>query len=551
MRPRLAALLCGSLCIAACRPRSSSPTGTGTPTGTGPATGTVANSSRSDEPAAPPGTFRFSPRPNRASEIHWRVWSPAVFERARAEHKPVLLSLAAVWCHWCHVLDETTLSDPRVLALLDRDFIAVRVDADQRPDIEQRYILGGWPTVAFLDEEGEILDGGTYVPPDQFVAMAEEAKRKLGLPRGTPGRTRPPSELDATRPGALDAVVEGVARSLAQAADLEHGGFGRAPKFPSGEAVRLLLDVGETDLARRALDAMLKLEDPVEGGFYRYATRADWTAPHFEKMLYGQADLLAACAHAARLLGDEKYAAVARRAVAYVRRTLTAPDGSFYASQDADEAYSALDSAAARRGRPAPFVDRTLLVDRNGRMIDALVSAARDLDDPTLLDDAHRAATVLATLTDASGAFYHARRAPLPDGKPSAPELSGLLADQAWGALALAEVAAARRETVPAEERRALDYAGKALADPRGGYFDVPATTGAAGAATAPGPLRRRDKPFEANAAMARALLVAGDQGAARRTLGAFAGSYPLFGTEAASFARVVAALESSGRAAK
>src|SRR5947207_8685895 len=109
---------------------------------------------RTHRPAAPvesAGVFRFSPRPNRAAEIHWRTWSQAAFDEARATKRPVLLSLAAVWCHWCHVLDETTLSDPRVIERLDREFVPVRVDADQRPDVEQRYILGGWPTVAFLD----------------------------------------------------------------------------------------------------------------------------------------------------------------------------------------------------------------------------------------------------------------------------------------------------------------------------------------------------------------------------------------------------------------
>ena len=510
------------------------------------------------EAEPPPGSFRFSPRPNRAAEIRWRVWSPTAFERARAEHKPVLLSLAAVWCHWCHVLDETTLSDPRVIALLNRDFIAVRADADQRPDVEQRYILGGWPTVAFLDEDGEILDGGTYVPTENFLAMAEGAKKKYATPRSTPGRTRPPQEFDPTHPGALDPVVEGVTRSLEQAADLSHGGFGRGQKFPSGEAVRLLLEVGETDLARRALDGMLRLEDPVEGGFYRYATRPDWTAPHYEKMLYVEADLIAACAHAARVLGDDKYAAAARRAIAYVRRTLTAPDGSFYASQDADEAYFALDEAA-RRTRAAPYVDRTLLVDRNARMIDALISASRDLADPTLVETAARAATVLASLRDESGALFHDRRAPTaPDGPaastpidaapatamkraapPAAPrgELAGLLADQAWGALALIEVAKGRGEPASAVAKAVLARAQAALADPRGGFFDEPLPD-----ARAPGRLRHRDKPFEANAAMARALLAAGDRDGARRTLAAFAGSYPLFGTEAALYARAVLA---------
>src|SRR5438034_10066155 len=119
---------------------------------------------------APDTKFHFSPHANRAHEIKWREWGEDAFREAKETGKPVLLSLAAVWCHWCHVLDETTLSDARVIERLNREFIPVRVDADQRPDVEQRYLLGGWPTVAFLDAGGEILDGGTYLPPDAFLS---------------------------------------------------------------------------------------------------------------------------------------------------------------------------------------------------------------------------------------------------------------------------------------------------------------------------------------------------------------------------------------------
>jgi hypothetical protein len=107
----------------------------------------------------PTAQFRFSPRPNHAAEIHWRAWDKGVF----GGKKPIFLSLSAIWCHWCHVLDETALSDPRVITRLNRDFIPVRVDADQHPDVERRYILGGWPTVAVLTPDGDIVDGATYL----------------------------------------------------------------------------------------------------------------------------------------------------------------------------------------------------------------------------------------------------------------------------------------------------------------------------------------------------------------------------------------------------
>src|SRR4051794_37127999 len=113
----------------------------------------------------------FSPRPNRAHEIPWMEWGPEVFERSRAEDKPVLLGLSAVWCHWCHVMDETTYSDQRVIDLVTTRFIPVRVDNDTRPDVNLRHNMGGWPTTAFLDSDGEVLVGLTYNPPDRMVEL--------------------------------------------------------------------------------------------------------------------------------------------------------------------------------------------------------------------------------------------------------------------------------------------------------------------------------------------------------------------------------------------
>ncbi len=124
----------------------------------------------------------FSPRPNRADQIPWMEWGPEVFERAQAEDKPVLLGISAVWCHWCHVMDETTYSDQRVIDLVSSRFVPVRVDNDTRPDVNARYNMGGWPTTAFLDPEGEMLAGLTYIPPDRMVEMLQPGQR--GVARG-------------------------------------------------------------------------------------------------------------------------------------------------------------------------------------------------------------------------------------------------------------------------------------------------------------------------------------------------------------------------------
>ena len=119
--------------------------------------------------AASESEFHFSPRPNRAAEINWHRWSPEAFEEARAANKPILLSISAVWCHWCHVMDETTYSHAGVIDLINREYVPIRVDNDVRPDINQRYNMGGWPTTAFLTTSGDILTGATYLPPDQMT----------------------------------------------------------------------------------------------------------------------------------------------------------------------------------------------------------------------------------------------------------------------------------------------------------------------------------------------------------------------------------------------
>ena len=134
--------------------------------------------------SADPGSdLRFSPRTNRAHEIAWQAWSHEAFDEARRAGKPVLLAISAVWCHWCHVMDETTYSDPRVMAAIAEGYVAVRVDNDRRPDVNRRYNMGGWPTVAFLTPDGEVLTGATYLPPDQLLDVLERVREYYAQPR--------------------------------------------------------------------------------------------------------------------------------------------------------------------------------------------------------------------------------------------------------------------------------------------------------------------------------------------------------------------------------
>jgi uncharacterized protein YyaL (SSP411 family) len=450
-------------------------------------------------PAAPATAtpFRFSPRPNRAREIHWRAFGAEAFATARATHRPLLLSLSAIWCHWCHVMDETTFSDARVITLLNERFVPLRVDADQHPDVERRYLLGGWPTVAVLTPTGEIVDGGTYLAPDRFLALADAAARTFATGGSALAAqlARFPHGDDAPAPHAPTpdpTLVESTLHALTSSADLQFGGFGAGQKFPDAPAVRLLLVVGERDLARQTLDGILHLEDPVVGGFFRYAMQRDWTHPHYEKLLATNAELLALFARAARLLDEPRYHAAALRTAGWLRATLyDEHSGALWASQDADERYYSLD-AAARSHTPAPYIDRTLLADRACLAIAALASAAHDLDRPELLR------------------FARAATRALPSPLMHAPAVPAQLADYAecsLAALALGDVARAR----------ALVAAAAPLAAPDGAYYD-----------TLPRPpLTTRRRPAVENARLATALTRFGERAQARRILAAVAAPIP------------------------
>jgi uncharacterized protein YyaL (SSP411 family) len=194
-------------------------------------------------------TFRFSPRPNRAVEINWRSWGAASFAEAGASDRPILLCLTAVWCHWCHQMDETTYSDPDLIQFINEHFTAIRVDADQYPHVQERYITGGWPTNAFLTPTGEVLWSGTYIEPQQFAAVAEGVRSAWSDRRSefAVEIERRRKALDAAR-GRVNAVgivrreaADDVWSAIVESFDARNGGFGTEPKYPAPEAVELLV----------------------------------------------------------------------------------------------------------------------------------------------------------------------------------------------------------------------------------------------------------------------------------------------------------------------
>lgn len=335
-----------------------------------------------------------------ATGIRWNEWEPGALARAGAEGKLIFLDIGATWCHWCHVLDGTSLADPRVVRMLNDDYVPIRVDTDRRPDINDRYNQGGWPTTAVLFPDGRLLTGATYLPPDALAGLLEKCRdfyrrdrERVDAYLRTAGEfpveeaTERAGAPDAPRPEDLPLVKHAV---LAQY-DPDHPGFFREPKFPVTEILAFLRDAwvaegnheaGETLLAVLRRMAESDLPDRVEGGFFRYATRRDWTVPHYEKMLADNAELLSLYASAYELTAEEPFASSVRDILRFLLTKLHDPaTGAFFGSQDADETYYPLPEEE-RALRAAPSVDRTIFSEYNGKAVSGLVAAHRAFGAP-------------------------------------------------------------------------------------------------------------------------------------------------------------------------
>ncbi len=300
--------------------------------------------------------------------VEWYPWGEEAFARARREDKPVLLDIGAVWCHWCHVIDRESYENPETAAVINAHFIPVKVDRDERPDVDIRYQnavsaisgQGGWPLTAFLTPEGKVFFGGTYFPPDAsmgrpgfkqvLLAVAEFYKTKRDQAHAYAnelyqalyrlGSAR--SSDDLLTPALVDEAVADIERQF----DLQNGGFGSAPKFPHTGAIELLLrrhdrtrDPQALLIVTRTLEKMARggVYDQIGGGFHRYSVDASWIVPHFEKMLYDNAELLRNYVHAYQATGGGLFREVVEGILGYVTGTLMDRErGGFYTSQDAD-----------------------------------------------------------------------------------------------------------------------------------------------------------------------------------------------------------------------
>lgn len=433
-----------------------------------------------------------------STDVAWEPWSAAAFARAAGEGKPVLLSLTAEWCGACRSMDGTSFADPGVATTINERFVPIRVDADDRPDIAERYSLGGWPTTAFLTASGGLLGGGTYIAPDR---IGDVLARVLSTepPVRPPAPATPTPEVPPDPRALTDLVFESF--------DPEHGGMRGAPKFPLAAPVRLALagsqpggrSRADERLAGHALDAMGwgGLFDPVHGGFFHYAAGEDWTVPHTAKRLDTNAALIRLYLDAGAALDQARFTERAADALRYVQSCLADPaDGGWYAVQHAADAFYAADETR-RAGMSPPAVTRRMYADSVAAMVSAALQAAEVFGDSGLRQFALTSLerVLLACYKPGDGvAHYHE------DGR----RCRGLLGDQVAMAAACLDAHAATGNVVYEMMAEELMHfaAGRLWDEERGAFLDRTPDGGADDIGLLAAPLH----PFVLNCAAAAVL---------------------------------------------
>jgi uncharacterized protein len=461
--------------------------------------------------------------------VDWYPWGDEALERARAEDQPILLSVGYAACHWCHVMEHESFEDAATAALMNERFVCVKVDREERPDVDGLYMEavvtmtghGGWPMTVFLTPDGRPFYGGTYFPPEprynmpsfrQLLEAVSEAyrERRGDLERQADalvGAIRAASAVEASgEPLTTELLSRGVSALSAQF-DARYGGFGRAPKFPPASNLEFLLRTGREDaldMVRKTLDGMAEggMYDLVGGGFHRYSVDDRWLVPHFEKMLYDNALLASAYLHGWVVPGDDRYRRIVEETLDYLVRELRLPEGGFASAQDADtagvegltytwtpdeiEEESLLEPfedgrfivrgelsgslreqlLAVRAGREQPLRDDKVVTAWNGLALAAFAEASWRLERPDYLDVALELAHfLLEDMAGPDGLLYRTYR----DGSA---KIDGYLEDYADVAHGLVELHWATGDLRWLQEaRRVAAAADRFWDEERGGYF--------------------------------------------------------------------------------
>jgi len=420
---------------------------------------------------------RFSPNPNLSHLIHWTESEEDAFRKAREQDRPVMLFLAAFWCRYCQRMDEGAFSDRENMALLNAYFVSLRVENAKRPDIDARYNLNGWPTIAFLTPNGKLLAAANYLPSDEFKEFLlnvymeyEQRKDELRLSDGIETVAMPAIQR-AERALPSISNLRQIANSILALADPMNGGYGNGQKFIHAEANEFLLACYEATKDSMCLDhARLTLErmragpvyDQKEDGYFRTTTGADWTQPHREKLLAEQAGLLGNCLRLFRITQRPEYARMAEEIIGYLDTKLfDASKPAFFGCEDflrRDE--------DARTDEFFTIIDDCVYTDANAQAIVAYLEAGAILNRP---DHKTRALNVLDFLwrrnrSEHSGMFHYS---------DDASHARGLLSDQARMGIALVQAYRASNEVSFLERAKELaEFILLHLSNPGGGYFD-------------------------------------------------------------------------------
>ncbi|HEY6351620.1 MAG TPA: DUF255 domain-containing protein [Candidatus Angelobacter sp.] len=357
--------------------------------------------------------------PGKGSPLNWQAWSDDVFIQARRENRFVLLDLEAVWCHWCHVMDANTYSNPTVIKILQSKYIVVKADQDSRPDLSNRYEDYGWPaTVVFNADGQEIVKRRGYLPPEQMASMLRAI-----IDDPSPGPSvQPEAKLELPANPLLSAAArKHLYANYLAGYDEKNGSWGYNQKLLDWDSVEYSMvlarwdnDVQAGKMAQQTLAGQLHLLDPAWGGVYQYSTDGDWSHPHFEKIMQMQAENLRIYSLAYAWWHDPAYLHAAQEIRRYLKTFLASPDGGFYTSQDADliegkhsARYFTLNDAQRRR-QGIPRVDQHMYTRENGWAITGLVSLYAATGDGAVLEDALRSTRwVLADRTLVDGGFRH------------------------------------------------------------------------------------------------------------------------------------------------
>jgi uncharacterized protein YyaL (SSP411 family) len=465
--------------------------------------------------------------------VDWYPWGEKAFAKARKENKPILLSIGYSACHWCHVMERESFSSPETASVMNKNFVCIKVDREERPDVDSIYMeavvaitgSGGWPLTVFLKPDGEPFFGGTYFPPAPRGGMRgfrellgtirgvwddkpEEVKKSSGAlveHLRKSAEVTPPDDAGELTEGMLYGALENLMATF----DWEWGGFGGAPKFPPGPTLEFLLRRGANDLVETTLDKMALggMYDLVGGGFHRYSVDHKWLVPHFEKMLYDNALLAVTYLHGWQVIGKERYRQVAEQTMEYMLRELLLESGGLASAQDADTDHvegltftwkrdgsvpdqflelferdrfiirGELDEELRaqllelRNERPQPARDDKAIASWNGLALAALAECGRVLDRADWIDAGRGVAEfLLGPLSTAEGRLHRTWREGVAKG-------TGYLDDYANVANGLYELHVATGELRWLEEsNRIARLAVELFGDPEhGGFFETPA----------------------------------------------------------------------------